>query len=147
MGLLPCDRGVQEWLAFDHGEDQGRKSVFVRGEPGDDLVDGPAIGSFAGRGPERKSASSRRGSGQMRRGGRSECGLELGRARKGPAARQPARRIDRLPRHRVTPGADGVEVFQSEAQRVHAPVARGAGRVGPVPFHPLAQRAAVGPSP
>ena len=43
------------------------------------------------------------------------------------------------------PGADGVEVLQAEAERVHAAVARGAGRVGPVLLHPLSQCAGVGP--
>ena len=45
-GLPRCDLRVQERLAFDDGEDQGREPVFVAGERGDDLVDGPAIGSI-----------------------------------------------------------------------------------------------------
>ena len=40
------DLRVQERLALDDGQDQGREPVFVAGEPGDDLVDGPAIGSI-----------------------------------------------------------------------------------------------------
>ena len=69
------------------------------------------------------------------------------RPRERGAVRRHPRRVDggpELARHPGVlggaPAADAVEVLEREAQRVHGPVARGAGRVRAVDLHELAQR-------
>ena len=87
------------------------------------------------RDPGRTSASSRRGTARTHRAASRSAAFSSAGPVNSPAARQSARRIDRLARVAVAPAADGVEVFQPEAQRVHAPVAdrRRPGRSGAVP--------------
>ena len=72
---------------------------------------------------------------------RKQCGSQLGRALECPPAGKTAGRIDGLLPIVRPPAADGIEVLEAEAERVHAPVARGAGRIAPVPLHLLPERA------
>ena len=112
-----------------------------RAEPGDDPVDGAAVGPVEAAAQGIGEHLLGEASGE-RIPARPEHGPQLGRPPELAAAGEPARRHrSARPSSRVRQAADGVEVLEAEAERVHPAVARGAGRVGPVPLHPLAERA------
>ena len=139
-GCRLLDSRVTKRFAFDDGKNQGREPVVVAGEPGDDLVDGAAVGSVeaAAQGVGEHLLGEAAGERiAARPGARSSARRD----HESSPAGQMSRGIDRLVSVRGPPAADGVEVLEAEAERVHAAVARGTGRVGPVPFHPLAERA------
>jgi hypothetical protein len=123
---------IKERLALGHGENQGREPVVLAGELGNDRVDIASIGSFKpATKRERQELLGQAPSKRTR--ARLQSRLELRRPRKMPTARQLAPGVNRLTSFVQSPVADGIEVLESEPEGIHAPVAGGTRRVGPVP--------------
>ena len=101
----------------------------------------PACRSTRGRGRARRSAASRSACRRTRPGGCSSAWRSADRRRRPcvPSASSPDASIG-APASLRAPRADGVEVLEREAERVHHLVAARARRVRAVLLHPLAHR-------
>src|SRR3984893_10642157 len=129
-----------ERIALDDGDHQARKPVPVLGQRTTNLLDRTPVGVL-------QAAAQGVGQHLFRQAAAEgvlpslQDSLELGGPLEGLTAGPRAGRIDGEIPVALPPGPDSIVVFQAEPQGVHALMARGAFRLGPVLLHALAQGA------